>query len=116
VRNTIIECDRCAQHPLDPRRIESVSVSALLARRIARDATLVRSEEERSLADLVSAEVLHAAAHDFEPKATLRGEPDAAHAPSGILDLCPKCQAAFVLFMQNRPLELERRPDFGLER
>lgn len=111
MRNTIIECDRCAQQPLDPRRIESVSVSAVLARRIARCADPDGSAEEReSLAELVSKEVLHAAAHDFDPKATLRGEPDAAHAPSGILDLCPKCQAAFVLFMQNRPLDIERAP------
>jgi len=108
MRHAIIECDRCAQQPLDARRIESVGVSRLLARRIERGPNADGSEEERSLAEFVSKEVLLAAAHDFEPKATLRGEPDAAHAPSGILDLCPKCQAAFVLFMRNLPLELGR--------
>jgi len=109
MRHAIIECDRCAQQPLDPRRIESVGVSHHFARRIERGPNADGSEEERSsLAELVSKEVLLAAAHDFEPKATLRGEPDAAHAPSGILDLCPKCQAAFVLFMKNLPLEFGR--------
>jgi len=95
MRHAIIECDRCAQQPLDPRRIESVGVSQRVARRIERGPNADGSEED-------------AAAHDFEPKATLRGEPDAAHAPSGILDLCPKCQAAFVLFMKNLPLEFGR--------
>lgn len=41
MRNEIIECDRCAQHPLDPRRVETVDVSPVFAQRIATDATKV---------------------------------------------------------------------------
>jgi len=73
MKRTIIECDRCAQHPLDPRRIETIGVTQAFARRIAGEPA--------------------------PPPAT----GDAPHYPDppGVIDLCPKCQEAFVQFMKG---------------
>jgi len=71
MKRTILECDRCAQHPLDPKRIESLAVSHELAQRLARDSGPVEPP----------------------PELPLLGGP--------VLDLCPKCQEAFVQFMQG---------------
>lgn len=74
MRNTIIECDRCAQHPLDPRRVETIGVTQVLAQRIAGAPSPAELEEAQRLGT---------------PRPVV----------SGALDLCPKCQEMFVQFM-----------------
>lgn len=39
MRKEIIECNRCAQQPLDPRRVETIGVTQVFAQRIEQAST-----------------------------------------------------------------------------
>jgi len=71
MRKTIIECNRCAQHPLDAKRVEQIGISAELLERIS------------------------------GPDPTSRAHPGDPDRLRGLLDLCPPCQEMFVQFMNE---------------
>jgi len=76
MKRTIVECDRCAQHPLDPRRVETIGVTHVFAQRISGAPSPAELEEAQRL-----------------------GTPPPV--VSGALDLCPRCQEMFVKFMNE---------------